>query len=83
MTVLGFLFGKNDAELMEKQFGKDTKCSKNEKYYTRRQNKGENNEKIEILEKNKQKIEKVSTSRERATYVYGGVAGRTRAETKK
>ena len=45
MTFFGFLFRKNDQELMEKQFMKDTKWSKMKNIH-KTENKGGNGEKI-------------------------------------
>ena len=45
MTFFGFLFRKNDKELIEKQFCKDTEWAKLKNIY-KTKNKGGNSEKI-------------------------------------
>ena len=45
MTILGFLFGKNDKELIEKQFCKDTEWAKMKNIH-KTKNKGGNGEKV-------------------------------------
>ena len=55
MRFFDFWFGKNDKELIEKQFMKDTKCAKMKNIY-KTKNKGGNGEKI----KKQRKISKNS-----------------------
>ena len=71
MIIFDFWFGKNDQELMEKQFLKDTKCAKMKNIH-KTWNKGGNGEKNQNIKKNKQKLRKVSTWRERAHTIMGG-----------
>ena len=71
MTWMGFRFGKNDQELMEKKFEKIQNRGVVSKYNTS-QNKGEKHQKIQKTGQKWQKIKKVSTSRERTGMKMGG-----------